>query len=143
MAQSTAIIDIQYVLNAASKYLIKEMSVVDTETFACQHFIFKTPLKSQNAKSKSVNRWLFRNYHQISLEYGDIEYEEIDRILNSLRFERIYVRGEQKRQIINEIIPHVDVQNIELLGCPRLNQLTEDSFSSSPATSTSPSVKQP
>jgi hypothetical protein len=120
---SSAILDIQCVLGVDSKYLIKEMSVIDTETWATQHWIFKHCNNVQNASTRRTNKWLEHNHHGLSIGYGDVEYEEIDRILNSLKFEYIYVKGEQKQKLITEFIPHTVVTNIEDMGCPRLNQL--------------------
>lgn len=119
----SAIADIQCVLGAENKFMIKEMSVVDTETWACQHWIFKNSSSKQDNKSRRTNKWLERNYHQLSLEYGDVEYKELGRILNSLKFECIYVKGEQKKQLLMEHIPHIALVNIEDLGCPRLDQI--------------------
>jgi len=119
----STIVDIQCVLGADNKYMIKEMSVVDTETWACQHWIFKNSSSKQDNKSRKTNKWLERNYHQLSLEYGDVEYEELGRVLNSLKFDCIYVKGEQKKQLLMEHIPHVALVNIEDLGCPRLDQI--------------------
>jgi len=56
--------------------------------------------------------------------YSDVEYKEIRKILNSLRFERKYVKGKQKREIIGDFVPLVSVINIEELGCPLLHQLS-------------------
>jgi len=63
------------------------------------------------------------NYYQIATTHGDVEAEEIDRILNTLNFQFIYIKCLQNLQIIQEYIPHVAVINIEDLGCPRLDQL--------------------
>ncbi|KAF0702736.1 Uncharacterized protein FWK35_00029607 [Aphis craccivora] len=41
-----------------NKYMIKEMSVVDTDTSTMQHWIFKHSSLTQDAKSRSVNNWL-------------------------------------------------------------------------------------
>lgn len=121
---SAAILDIQCVLNSDNKYMIKELSIVDVDTWASQHYIFKLcNVITQNLKSRNVNKWLENNYHGLSLNYGDIEYKELDRILNSFKFELIYVKGLQKQAIIKEIIPQIDVINLEDLGCPRLDQL--------------------
>jgi len=120
---SSAIVDIQCVLGADNTYMIKEMSAVDTETWACQHWIFKNSRSKQDNKSRRTNKWLERNYHRLSLEYGDVEYEELGRILNSLKFDCIYVKGEQKKQLLMEHIPHVALVNIEDSGCPRLDQI--------------------
>lgn len=60
-------------------------------------------------KVAKTNKWLERNFHRTPIEYGDVEYEELDRILNSLKLDHIYVKGEQKRVIIQKYIPEVDV----------------------------------
>jgi len=126
---SSAILDIQCVLGPNSKYMIKEMSVVDLEGLASQHWIFKHSRTSNTAKIEAVNMWLFRNYHQLSWDCGDVQYTEIPRILNSLHFECIYVKSEEKRQIIEGFLP--DVKICEMggdLDCPRLDQLHEAGF---------------
>ena len=120
----SGVLDIQCILRSDSEYMIKEMSVIELDNqLSMQHWIFKNSYSAQNTKSLRVNKWLERNYHQLSLEYGDIEYKEINRIINSLKFNNIYVKGEQKKQIIKEFIPHVNVINVEDFGCPRMDQL--------------------
>jgi len=58
------------------------------------------------------------------MDCGDVQYSEIGRILKSLHFECIYVKGEEKRQIIQDFIPQVNVIDMGAdLDCPRLNQL--------------------
>ncbi|KAF0702055.1 Uncharacterized protein FWK35_00034960, partial [Aphis craccivora] len=94
---SSAIVDIQCVLGAGNKYMIKEMSVVDTGGWASQHWIFKNSNSKQDNKSRKTNKWLERNYHQLSTEYSDVEYEEVGRILNSLKFDCNYVKSEQQK----------------------------------------------
>ncbi|KAL4152880.1 hypothetical protein QTP88_000713 [Uroleucon formosanum] len=55
------------VLGPNSKYLIKEMSVVDVDGWASQHWIFKHTRTHENtSKVNATNMWLFRNYHQLS-----------------------------------------------------------------------------
>ncbi|KAF0717918.1 Integrase catalytic domain-containing protein, partial [Aphis craccivora] len=56
-----------------NKYMIKDMSVVDIDTSTMQHWIFKHSSLIQDAKSRSVNNWLQRLYHGLSLDYGDID----------------------------------------------------------------------
>ena len=125
---SEAILDVQCVLDNTSKYMIKEMSVADTNSLSTQHWIFKHSPTTQNAKSRSVNNWLERNYHQLSLEKGDVEYKELPKILNSLTFDLIYVKGEQKQKLIEDIIPHIKVVDIGELGCPRLSQICTNKY---------------
>jgi len=56
------------------------------------------------------------------MEYGVVEYEQIDRMLNSLDFEHIYIEGEENQKIINFDSIRA-VINLEELGCPLLDQL--------------------
>lgn len=101
------------------------MSILSIETLSIGHWIFKHTADTQDGKSLSVNRWLETHYHKIPLEYGEIQYDEINNILNSFNFKKLYIKGEQKRNIINEIIQHTGttVINLEEMSCPRLNQL--------------------
>jgi len=62
--------------------MIKEMTIVDTETWASHHWIFKNSNFKQDNKSRKTNKWLERNHHQLSVTYGDVEYEELSIILN-------------------------------------------------------------
>ncbi|KAF0710473.1 Uncharacterized protein FWK35_00029720, partial [Aphis craccivora] len=89
---------------------------------------FKHTSLKQDAKSRSVNSWLKRLQHSLSLEYGDIEYGEIQKIFQSLKFDRNYVKGLQKQQIIEEFMPHATVFNFENLDCPRLCQLNGETL---------------
>lgn len=68
-----AILDIQCIFGNDSKYVIKEMSVVDMKLWATQHWLFKYLSGTQNGKFRSVNKRLGQKYHQISLEYCDGE----------------------------------------------------------------------
>lgn len=123
---STAIIDFHCILGRDNKYMIKEMSIVDVETWATQHWIFKNSKSIQDNKSRKTNKWLERNYHKLSLEYGDVEYEELGRVLNSLKFSFIYVKGDQKKQLLLEYIPHIGIINIDDMGCPPLDQICDE-----------------
>lgn len=120
---SSAIIDVECILATNNRYLIKELSVIDTHSWVTQHWIFKHSTNTQDLKSRNVNRWLEKHYHCLSLDYGDVEFEEIGRILNSLKFDRIFVKGEQKQRLIKEYIPHITVSNLEEWGCPQLDHL--------------------
>jgi len=80
---SSAILDMQCLLGMNNTYMIKEMSIVDIESYATQHWIFKNSNLKQDNKSRKTNKWLERNFHQLTIEHGDIEYEEVVRILNA------------------------------------------------------------
>lgn len=101
------------------------MSVLGVDAVVVQHWIFKHPPPvMQNAKSRAVNYWLQRNFHQLTFDCGDVEPDEIGKILKSLKFDCLLVKGEHKRKIIGELVPHVEVINMENSGCPRLELIT-------------------
>jgi len=83
---SSAILDMQCILGVQNKYMIKEMSIVDTVTWATQHWIFKHSKSMEDNKSHKTNKWLERNYNQLAIEFDDIRYEELGEILNSFKF---------------------------------------------------------
>lgn len=123
---TTAIADFECILGSNNEYLIKELSVVDTDTYATQHWIFKHATPTDE-KSRNVNAWLKKHRHSMQPQYGDVEIEELPRILNSLKFTDIFVKGLQKRDILQQYMPHVNVINMEDIGCPRITQLTTNS----------------
>ena len=59
---SVAIMDIQCVLELDNKYLIKEMSIVDTQTWATQHWIFKNSKCMQDERLISGWNAIIINY---------------------------------------------------------------------------------
>lgn len=99
------------------------MSVVDTKSWSTQHWIFKHYNDMQNTESLSTNYWLESNFHDLPLEYGDVEHKEIDRILSSLKFMYTYVKREQSQRVIEQIIPHITIINIEDIGCTKWDRL--------------------
>jgi len=56
----------------------------------------------------------------------NVDYSEIGKILKSLHFECIYVKGEEKSEIIEAFLPDVKIREMGGdLDCPRLDQLHE------------------
>ncbi|XP_050535078.1 uncharacterized protein LOC126902097 [Daktulosphaira vitifoliae] len=61
---TTAIADFECILGSNNDYLIKELSVVDTDTYATQHWIFKHATPTDE-NSRNVNAWLKKHRHSI------------------------------------------------------------------------------
>lgn len=93
---ATAILDVQCVLSAENKYLIKEMSVIDVDGGLCQHWIFKTPNEMQNARSRSVNKWLHRNY-QVSLTVVKLQRRRVRGNRTEFEITRFHVYVRERR----------------------------------------------
>lgn len=59
---ASANLDIQCILGPNSKYMIKEMSIVNIDGWASQHWIFKhTRTRENSSKVNAVNMWLYRS----------------------------------------------------------------------------------
>lgn len=62
-----------------------------------------------------INGLNFITYQILSLVHGGVKYEEVVQILNSFKYTHIYVKREQKQQIILELF---DMFNIKEFHFP-------------------------
>lgn len=109
------------------------MSVVDIDGAAIQSWMFKHSADTlrQNEKSRCVNSWLRRNFHNLSCKNGDVDYNELEKIIKTFKFNTIFVKGEQKCEIFKSFFS--DYENISIIdmadmGCPPLKQLQSARF---------------
>lgn len=126
------VLDIHCFFNNSLQYIVKEMAVYDLNHHSGQHWIFKAPknLDIYNAKARRANKWLTANSHGIHWEDGEVNYEDLSRILNRIAssYDIVYVKGQQKilfieSQIGNSICPQF--VNVESMGCPKFSILLE------------------
>jgi len=77
------------------------MSVIDTDTWSKQHWIFEHCNNMQGAKNQRTNKWLEQHYHDLSMEYGEVEYEETERILtlSTTLFQRVSDAFPRQRRV--------------------------------------------
>lgn len=121
---SALIVDIQGVVSAASNdhsFLIKEMSVVAMDSTSVYHWMFKHPVNTVG--DSKTNYWLKMYHHGMDTLCGDVEYTELPRIINLMRSEVVYVKGVQKKEVIERYLPGQRVVEMEDLGCPPLKNL--------------------
>ena len=122
----SVVVDIQCLMQAGGEYIVKELSVVDMYYYSSSHWLFKPPkTDGRDLKSLKTNYWLSKNLHFLNWEDGYIEYEELFVIMSfiALNYNRVYVKGLQKKNVLSKFISESKVINLEDYGCPKLATL--------------------
>lgn len=137
--RSHCVLDMQCYFDNQMKYVVKELSIYDLNTYALQHWIFKPPEKLviHVKKARQANFWVSKNLHQIPWHGGDVNYSELDKILDFIAssFDVVYVKGRQKVDYLKEKITSdvstsvtTNVKNVEDEGCPKMELLLEPNW---------------
>lgn len=111
-----------------SEFIIKELSIVSLNGKIFEHFVFVPPydFEKLSKKSKKTAIWLTNVYHGLEWDSGFIPYEKVTDICQDIchRFSLIYVKGLEKKEILSKYIRDGgEIQNIEELGCPTVDEL--------------------
>ena len=118
-------------LNCNSEFSVKELAIANVYTREVETWIFRPPCPWEDlpAKCKATNTWIQRNYHGLTWESGDIDYNQHAWILykNLENFNVVYVKGLQKKQwlkkTIGHLLRHLHICNLENIDCPSLKTL--------------------
>jgi hypothetical protein len=103
---------------------VKEMSLVDMQTYSSLHWVFKPPkISLLNGKSLKTNRWLTKNLHFLKWESGYVEYDELTEIsaFISSNFAKVYTKGSKKARVLQKF--GLNAINVEELGCRKLDPI--------------------
>ncbi|KAJ8671581.1 hypothetical protein QAD02_002840 [Eretmocerus hayati] len=112
------VIDVQGFRSSSSEFVFKEVATLSTEKGAqLRVFLSKLPhgWNQLPSKLKSENRWLEENYLGIFWSGGDIPYEELEATLQDAlkNSTRVFVKGGEKKRLLDKIIPEVLRKNDE------------------------------
>ena len=98
------IIEFQAFRGNDNSFIIKELAILDLQTYLIYPFMFKPPFlfKELNSKSKRTNKWLTKNFHHISWDDGFTDLRDLDSIMYHFgsKFTRIHTKGSEKRNWI-------------------------------------------
>lgn len=124
------VLDMHCYFDNRMKYIVKELSMYDFNYHSTQHWIFKPPkgLCIYVPKARKANNWVRRHLHRIPWDEGDVEYDQLAKILHRITsdFNVIYVKGGQKIDFIRQQVPdNLSIVNVESMGCPKMNTLLE------------------
>lgn len=93
------IIDIQYVLNNKT-YFIKEMSILEPNSFTPEIFLFKPPYVSE--KTSKQQRFVTEKINGLRWVDGDLEFNKIGSILTQYesKYSTFIVKGRIKQKLL-------------------------------------------
>lgn len=98
------VIEFQAFRGNNDRFIIKELVILDLQTFVVYPFIFEPPFSFNklNSKAKRTNTWLSRYFHHIQWYEGYITYTNLHSIMFQFckRYNVIYTRGLEKRNWI-------------------------------------------
>ena len=100
--------DIQCCMNANNIHIPKEIAFLSLNNDYMGHWIVSPPYpgKKLPLSVKSTNKWLSRNKHGLEWEDGYITKPALTTHLRviSKNFEKIYVRGKEKKNVLENIV---------------------------------------
>ena len=125
MAHATC--DIQMLRGKDGEFVIKEFSVCHPLTLEVDTVLFLPPYSDVHlpVKYQRVNHWLKNHFHGLNWECGGVPYSCLKRSLSWVMcpYDILYVKGEEKTQLLRTLLPGIIFINIERLGCPKLDAL--------------------
>lgn len=124
-----AFCDLQMLRGADGRLVVKEFSVFNAEKDSSRTVIFKAPYSSDVLPEdvRKTNRVIFNHINGLKWENGTVPYDKYPDVIRQMAasFQYLYVKGEEKRELLRLILPNTIVINIERLGCPKLKTLPQ------------------
>lgn len=124
------IVDLQGFKGPISEFILKEISIVraNDKNGEPLTLIFESPYAWDTlpAKYKTTNKWLERNFHGLSWDYGSIPYDVAKVIIQAIlqRARTIYVKGCEKSSWLTSFLDlSTEIIDMETLDCPSLQKL--------------------
>lgn len=110
------IIDIQCCKNKKNKHIPKEVAVISKNGNHLAHWIIQSPHIAEKLplEIKRENKWLRHNFHGLDMEDGFVSRTSFNKSLGNIskNFGKVFVRGKEKKQILQGIIPN-EIINLE------------------------------
>lgn len=120
------IVDVQGFKKPLNEFVVKELAIVPLNSnFKPLVFLFKPPTSwcRLPARYRSENLWLERNYHGLAWSSGELPYEELENVLQSVLHDAslVHVKGVEKKQWLEKFKFHV--RDMGDMGFPSLQKL--------------------
>jgi hypothetical protein len=100
MTDKSCIIEFQAFRGNNKRYIIKELVILDLQTYVIYPFMFKPPVSFNklNLKAKITNRWIAKNFHHIEWNEGFTSYKDLENIMFHFcqEFTKVYTKGLEK-----------------------------------------------
>jgi len=117
-----AVIDFQAL--RAPEYVIKELCIVDISNLTKYYWMFKTP---EDLPLNEESEWLINCFHGITVDAGDVEFDELQPILESTtkNFEVLFSKGADRCVHLSKFLPMRKIHDLDDRGCPSVKRLDE------------------
>lgn len=127
MNSNDLIVDVQGFKTSGNKFVFKELAILQLLNDNLTSYLFKPPFpwSELEARYKSENNWLSRNYHGLDWESGDVPFGLMQYLL-LFPASTIYVKGMEKRVWLKKEFPTLCFANLEDFGCPSLQKLKNE-----------------
>lgn len=124
-----AICDIQMLRGKYGEYVLKEVSFYEQNESAQVHksATFAPPYPGDEIpeKQKRQNKYIVRRLHSLPWETGFSPYDRLPQTLSemSAEYDFLYVKGDEKKRILQFLLPSKRIFDVEKFGCPSLKKL--------------------
>lgn len=108
-----------------TKFIVKEVSIVDLDTLAEHSFLFKPPKDIPKDAGRSYSDvWLKKHHHHLEWSQGHIDYSMLEEVLTKYtkKFKFLFAKGVEKCVFLEDLLRKF-VYDLELFGCPNLKKL--------------------
>jgi hypothetical protein len=119
--------DLQMLRGQEGEYVIKEFSVFDLHEKSPETVIFAAPYSDELIPSRywRQNNYVTQNIHGLHWYMGRTPYDQLEKVVQRMTwgYTVLYVKGEEKKRLLQNLVKHARVINIEEHGCPKLAKL--------------------
>ena len=123
-----AFADMQMLRDADGEYVIKEFSVYDSRWDISRGSVIFAPPYAEivlSPQQRKHNRYVSNYIHGLKWNAGTIPYSACHGTVRALTddYAYIYVKGEEKKRLLQKIVPDALIIDITAQGCPRLDKM--------------------
>lgn len=129
MAYATC--DVQMLRGPDGRQVVKEFAVyvinLQNDEYSVFNFAPPCPESEIPPEIQTTNNYVAKYIHGLHWDSGATPYTSLEETLLKMTtyVQILYVKGEEKKKILQALIPHVQMVNIENLGCPALKHLPQ------------------
>lgn len=125
--RKACVVEISF-LRANGRYFVKELAYYVMETDDSGVYTFKPPFpyKELSLSDRRLCSWITRHITSIQWNEGEYDYSQLDdltRSISEMNY-KFYTKGDEKSKTLTRYFGK-PVENIEKLGCPKLEELPE------------------
>lgn len=105
--ESCVIVDIQFNIGKNCDLIIKEMAILHANYVAPYYYLFKPPYPfcELSKKEKLQNNYNTKFINNLDWNAGYVDYNAITGILLQFKDHTIIVKGEQKKKLLEKLLP--------------------------------------